>query len=104
MKSRVPVGDCRVCADLTITSHRHDVAGHMIPTIPLGVLAIPAPIPLFSREIMRLPADCRNLPQPRPHPAHPRSSASGRIHPETAGDESAESAPSHRTEVKRLTR
>lgn len=60
MKSRVPVGDYRVSADLAANSHRHDVAGRMIPTIPLGALAIPAPIPLFSREIMRTPAD---LPQ-----------------------------------------
>ncbi|MCF2561414.1 hypothetical protein I6E06_02805 [Bifidobacterium boum] len=101
MKSRVPVGDYRVSADLTITSHRHDVAGRMIPTIPLGVLAIPAPIPLFSREIMRLPAD---LPQSPTAATASGSSALVRIHPETAGDESAEPAPSHRTEVKRLTR
>lgn len=83
MKSRVPVGDCRVCADLTITSYRHDVAGRMIPTIPLGVLSIPAPIPLFSREIMRLPAD---LPQSPTAATASGSSAFVRIRSHPSGN------------------
>ena len=52
MKSRVPVGVYRVCADLMLNSRRPDFANRMIPTIPLGVLVGLASIPLFSREFI----------------------------------------------------
>ena len=64
MKSRVPVGVYRVCADLMLNSRRPDFVNRMISTIPLGVLAGLASISLFSREIMPMPINSSQSPVP----------------------------------------
>ena len=52
MPTESVVGVYRVYVDLTLNSRRPDFASRMISTIPLGVLARPVPIPLFSREFI----------------------------------------------------
>ena len=52
MPAESVVGVYRVYVDLMLNSRRPDFVSRMISTIPLGVLAQPVPISLFSREFI----------------------------------------------------
>ena len=52
MPAESVVGVYRVYVDLMLNSRWPDFASRMISTIPLGVLAQPVPISLFSREFI----------------------------------------------------
>ena len=52
MPAESVVGVYRVRVDLMLNSWWSDFVDRMISTIPLGVLARPVPIPLFSREFI----------------------------------------------------